>query len=305
MTKLSRQKVILRNDMTDMIPIRLLSRTFRVYLYKLYVSLRMVFPAWSQVKIQYDRCGKIIMCMYNLATYVDNWLLIHGKLAVLIIAISKKCLLLSKKNIISVHFCLVQKRNPLWLSCHVWLLVIWVKWVQGGLWVTGELFVRMEPWNVERPWLLACPCFNRGFKELFQLWEIAFLKPHICSVMIDFRDKSSVSDLLSQISIEYESHRPIIWIMLPLPSDICLDPLSHFSKSICSKRASSTILEKPYLLVTHTNTSLNPPWCLIIRRCLCKLTKIHDWSWKKLLLLEILVYWVHCCLGFCVYICLK
>ena len=54
-----------------------LSKTFRVYLYKLYIGLRMLFLAWDQVVIQYDKCGKSIECMYNLAASVEYWFLIN------------------------------------------------------------------------------------------------------------------------------------------------------------------------------------------------------------------------------------
>lgn len=180
-------------------------------------------------------------------------------------------------------------------------------------WQVVSRFVRVEPWNVERPWLLECYCFSRGFKELFQSWEISSPRPHICSVIIDFQDKGSVADLLSQISTEWENHSPFIRI-----SACChrTPALIRFHTSVNPYATKG--LHLPYYRSTHThishaNASLNPTWCLIIRKCefcFAKLTYFKETSLvedgKKCSLLDLFVYWAHCCcLFFCVYICLK
>ena len=63
--------------MTVMIPFRLFVQYFECSFVQTCMSLRIFFPACDQVVIQYDRCGKIIECMYNLAASVDNWFLMN------------------------------------------------------------------------------------------------------------------------------------------------------------------------------------------------------------------------------------
>lgn len=173
------------------------------------------------------------------------------------------------------------------MSFPFWLLVIWVKGVLGGIWMTGWVvsrFVRVEPWKVERPWLLTCHCFSCGFKELFQSWEIASPRPHICSVMIDFHDKGSVVDLLSQISIECESHNPcIIWIssaaaLRLLPWSASINSFATKGHLPCLSPVLFTIhplYARTYIHIQYA--SLKPLWCLIIKLwTFCRLYKAYS-----------------------------
>ena len=56
-----------------------LSQTFSVFLYGVYMGLRIAFCVWDQMEVQNDRCEKIIVCIYHFAVSVVTWFLINLK----------------------------------------------------------------------------------------------------------------------------------------------------------------------------------------------------------------------------------